>query len=63
MLLLLPPLFVSKLYLFLRLPVFRWSSLLTEEKGKEVGEEPTTRKLGPLQIIQYSLVLPLLINR
>jgi len=46
---------VSKLPLFLSLPVCRRSSLLT---GEGVGEEPNhanARKPGPLKIIQYSL--------
>jgi hypothetical protein len=49
---------VSKLSLFLSLPVGRRSSLLARG-GQVVGEEPnhtTARKLGPLQIIQYSLL-------
>jgi hypothetical protein len=50
---------VSKLSLFLSLPVWRWSGLLTGGIDG-VGEEPnhtTARKPGPLQIIQYSLGL------
>jgi hypothetical protein len=57
----LPPSPVSKLSLFLGLPVCRRSSLLTGE-GERVGEEPnhtTARKPGPLEIIHYSLLLPL----
>ncbi len=49
---------VSKLPLRLNLPVCRRSSLLTREK-EGVGVESnhtTTRKLGPLYIVQYSLV-------
>jgi hypothetical protein len=48
-------------YLFLSLPLCRRSSLLTGEGGGgEVDEEPSdtiARKPGPLQIIQYSLVV------
>ncbi len=50
---------VSKLPLFLSLPVCRRSSLLTWER---VGEEPkhaTARKPGPLKVIQYSLFQPI----
>ncbi len=49
---------VNKLSLFLSLPVGRRSSLQTRG-GQVVGEEPkhtTERKLGTLQIIQYSLL-------
>ncbi len=53
-----PPSPVSKLSLFLSLPV--WSQVeLTDGGGEGVGEEPnhaTARKPGPLYIIQYSLV-------
>jgi hypothetical protein len=51
---------VSKLYLFLSLPVCPRSSLLTEE-GEGMGEEPnhiTAREPGSQYIIQYSLVPP-----
>ncbi len=50
-----PYLVISRLSLFLSLPVCRRSSLLTEEG---VGEEPihtTARNPGPPEIIQYFL--------
>jgi hypothetical protein len=55
-----PP--VSKLPLFLSFLVCRQTSLLT---GAGVGEEPNhtiARKPGPLQIIQYSLLLPFVLT-
>ncbi len=57
-----PPSSLSKLSLFLSPPVCLRSSLPTGERGEGVGEEPnqtTTRKPGPLQIIQSSLLQPL----
>ncbi len=57
---LLPPSHVSKLSLFISLPLCRRSSLLTGEAGeKGVGEDPnhtTARNPGPLCIIQCSLL-------
>ncbi len=53
----LPPSPISKLSLFLSLPMCRRSGLLTRD-GEGVGEEPnhtTARKPGPLWIIQYCL--------
>ncbi len=52
---------ISQLYLFLCLPVYRRSSLLTGGRDRRgFGEEPsytTARKPGPLQIVQYSLLV------
>jgi hypothetical protein len=53
-----PPPHLSKLTLFLSLPVCHRSSLLMGEGGGGRGEEPnhmTARKPGLLEIIEYSL--------
>jgi hypothetical protein len=59
-----PPSPVSKLSLFLSLPVSRGSTLLKREReGKRVGEEPnhtTAREPGPLYYVKYSLLLTML---
>ncbi len=53
-----PPSPVSKLSLFLSLPLCPWPNLLTGEAWERVGEEPnhtTARKPGLLYFIKYSL--------
>jgi len=53
----LPPSPVSKLYLFLVLPVCPWSSSLTARRGGEgLRKEPNHTKAWSSIVVQYSLV-------
>ncbi len=56
-----PPPPISKVSLFLNLPLCRWSNLLTRWGKEGLMEEPnhtTTKQPGPRWSIQYSLFVP-----